>query len=841
MKSPRRSGREGSESEALHGGRTSEQRFWPEVLAVLAAVAVAVAIALYMFVPPEVVPDSAPATEFSAERAMEDVRAIAREPHPMGSQEHEEVADYIVGRLKELGLSPQVQETSSLRYNDEGLHGDQVHAARVKNILARISGTDNTGEAVLLMSHYDSMPTTPAAADGGVSVGTLLETVRAIKAGPPPKNDVIIYIGDADVNGVLGPIAFHEHPWSRDVGVSFAFEGIGPYGPSALIYDGQSAESSEPNPGLDPAQIPVPDEYPSAQNGWWLREALKVLPNPLVVLPLNGTPFAVAASPELGVFQVGTDAAGLGFGQFRGSYAYHTLLDNPERLDPRSLQHQGSYALSLTRHFGDLPLDQANRQQSAPLVAFNILPGQVVSYPSTWAMPLVVAITLLLIVVFIVGIWRERLKVGGLLLGVLLFVLSLLGAVVVTALGWKLGVALNPAYQVWMGRGYYGAEWRLLFLASLTLAFIAALYLLAQRFVRAARHEASVVAGALIVLVVLAVLTGMGVPSVSYLFTWPTLAGVTVLGFNVLAPSSTQAAWPRVAVLALTSFVPIVLFVPLIYLFYSFFAAPLAGPSGLVPPVVVVFVLLALMLGALLAHLLHFLSGRRRWVVPVALAGLALVFLAGELITTRFDASHPRTDYVQYRLDADTGEATWISDTNPPDAWTKQFFENGYEIGEEAFAPVYYFGQKFEVIRAPAPKANLPAPRLEVIEDTASEGVRTLRLRLLSPRSAPYAHLETVLPTQWTEASVNGEKIDVTKVPAQSRRNFALTFYNLPEEGVEISLSVRSTRPIGATLTDYSNGLPKVPGMEIEARPPESMPAPYDFRDPTAVSKSFEF
>src|SRR5215213_11826546 len=85
---------------------TSVKQAWPQALALLAAIAVALAVALYLFVPPKVVPENAPPTEFSAQRAMEDVRVIAREPHPMGSQEHEEVATYIVHRLRELGLSP---------------------------------------------------------------------------------------------------------------------------------------------------------------------------------------------------------------------------------------------------------------------------------------------------------------------------------------------------------------------------------------------------------------------------------------------------------------------------------------------------------------------------------------------------------------------------------------------------------------------------------------------------------------------------------------------------------------------------------------------------------------
>jgi hypothetical protein len=45
---------------------------------------------------------------------------------------------------------------------------------------------------------------------------------------------------------------------------------------------------------------------------------------------------------------------------------------------------------------------------------------------------------------------------------------------------------------------------------------------------------------------------------------------------------------------------------------------------------------------------------------------------------------------------------------------------------------------------------------------------------------------------------------------------------------------------IYATLSNYSNGLSGIRGTEIEPHPPELVPAPYDFRDSTAVSISFE-
>jgi hypothetical protein len=41
-------------------------------------------------------------------------------------------------------------------------------------------------------------------------------------------------------------------------------------------------------------------------------------------------------------------------------------------------------------------------------------------------------------------------------------------------------------------------------------------------------------------------------------------------------------------------------------------------------------------------------------------------------------------------------------------------------------------------------------------------------------------------------------------------------------------------------LTDFSNGLPDLPGTTVTERPPEFMPAPFDFRDPTAVTRSIE-
>jgi hypothetical protein len=53
-------------------------------------------VAVSYLVPPAVVPASAPVTEFSAERAIENLKVIAREPHPTGSIANARVRDYLV-------------------------------------------------------------------------------------------------------------------------------------------------------------------------------------------------------------------------------------------------------------------------------------------------------------------------------------------------------------------------------------------------------------------------------------------------------------------------------------------------------------------------------------------------------------------------------------------------------------------------------------------------------------------------------------------------------------------------------------------------------------------------
>ena len=58
--------------------------------------------------------------------------------------------------------------------------------------------------------------------------------------------------------------------------------------------------------------------------------------------------------------------------------------------------------------------------------------------------------------------------------------------------------------------------------------------------------------------------------------------------------------------------------------------------------------------------------------------------------------------------------------------------------------------------------------------------------------------------------------------------------------GLQVTIAVSSTERITGTLTDFSNGLPDLPGMSVTDRSAEYMPAPFDFRDPTVVRTLLE-
>jgi hypothetical protein len=766
------------------------------------------------FSPPAVVPQSAPATEFSAERAMTQLRVIARQSRLIGSPANAQARAYLLQQITAMGLQPEVQ-TTTVTLRPTGW--DTFQTGTVHNVVARLKGTDST-RAILLDAHYDSGATGPGASDEGSGVVTLLETMRALVAGPPLKNDVIFVFADGEERDMLGAHAFAtQHPWMQEVGLALNFEAVGNQGPAELYMTSQ-------------------------QNGWIVNEFLRAAPAPLASSFLNNLTWVFSAQ-RLGCDleeYMARGSAGLDFLYIGNTPVYHTLLDNVQTIDPSGIQHEGSYTLALVRHFGAMDLSQVPTASNNAM--FNILPGVVVHYPETWAVPLAVMITLLLLGVLALGFRRKHLTVGGFAGGILIFPASVIAVLTCSILGWAALKAVNPNYQVTMAGSYYGSDLVVLALAALVIAAMSALFL----WLSGKMRMYNLAAGALVWWAVLMVLSSMFFPGGSYLFAWPLMFSLLALGWLFLTKEPAARPWMRAGVLSMASVPGIVLLTSaMIYLL------PLAtrfDVDGGIPATPVPIVFVALLMGLLIPQL-DLLAGERtrgageshptahtgrrrlrtslaRWLVPISAFLIGIVVLGAAIGTSGFSPARPGTDQIRYQLNADTGQAIWQSDDQRLDQWTRQFFPSS--TGQGPF-------------QAKAPSVALAAPIASLLSDTLSGGTRTMRVQVSSPRHAPYVSVLVETQAEIVAASLDGQPFDLSGFSQSEHQRLEFSYYGLPDKGFELALEVASAAPVKITVQDLSNGLPSVPGMTIRPRPADLMPAPRDWLDPTIVVKSFTF
>jgi Zn-dependent M28 family amino/carboxypeptidase len=112
-----------------------------------------------------------------------------------------------------------------------------TRAGTVESVIARLPGTNGT-DALLLVAHYDSVATGLGASDNGSGVATLLETLRALRGGPPLRNDVIFAFTDGEEDGGLGAQAFvDEYSPAKLVTVALVVDSGGSCGRAPLVVE----------------------------------------------------------------------------------------------------------------------------------------------------------------------------------------------------------------------------------------------------------------------------------------------------------------------------------------------------------------------------------------------------------------------------------------------------------------------------------------------------------------------------------------------------------------------------------------------------------------------------
>ena len=127
------------------------------------------------------VPAQAKAGEFDTRRALARLGRILgdQRPHPVDSAAGDEVRERLLAELRAMGLSPVVTDDFACNGSAKSR---TVSCARVRNVLASLGPA--AGRPVMMVSHYDSTPVGPGAADDGIGVATMLEVAALLKDRP---------------------------------------------------------------------------------------------------------------------------------------------------------------------------------------------------------------------------------------------------------------------------------------------------------------------------------------------------------------------------------------------------------------------------------------------------------------------------------------------------------------------------------------------------------------------------------------------------------------------------------------------------------------------------------
>ncbi|MEA2564299.1 MAG: hypothetical protein QOH06_5803 [Acidobacteriota bacterium] len=710
----------------------------------------------------------APAAEFSGARAVALLRALAGDgsPHPSGSPANDRIRETIVAELRRVGYEPTVQE--GVACSPGG------NCALVRNVVARqgvplkgkglFQHLDGQDRAVLLMAHYDSVQAGPGVGDDLSGVATVLETARALKAGPPPERPVILLLTDGEEIGLLGAELFvNRHPWAEEVEAVVNLEARGTSGPS-LMFETIGDDALLVHRYAGAAPHPITSSL--------YATIYEALPN----------------DTDLTVFKNRKDRKyhGLNFAFIRSPSRYHTSEDTVENLSPASLQHHGDNALAAMRA---LSTGSWFMVSGSDAVFFDVLGFGVVRWPKGWTL----AIAILALILVVLASWRRRDGMGK---GVLFGLLGFLGAVVLAAL---LALGLSKAIGgATPGLWVDGPQPEIAAFWLLALAVVVALAAAVSRRAGSAGLWSGVWIGWSVLGVVLAIVA----PGISYLFLVPALVA-GIVGLISRKPAASLIP----AVVAALLWMPILL--------------PLY--DGLGKPALVVIGALAAALFTSLAPLVPGSGRLGRRLLPAAALVLALVSAGVAFATAPYSEETPQSASIQHYQEAGSTEARWLVRTNRP------FPAAMRKVAKFGEAPVmaYPWGPPyFRAFQAPAPRLDLNAPQVSVLEDSAAGGKRRLRLLLTSNRQSPTAGI--LIPE---EAKLESAKVEGQEVPLWGSHKTGpmkgswteLAMLTMPPEGVEMEVVLGAAQPLDWYVYDMSPGLPPAGEALVKARLPRAV------------------
>lgn len=717
--------------------------------------AAVLALLAWIAVRPTAAPAPAPQPGRPAlERMMGHVAVLAVQPRPIATAANARARDYILAQLHAIGLRPEVQtatvQKSTIRY----WGGTDVTLGVVRNIVVRLPGSapDRMRRpALLLAAHYDSGNDTPGAARGAAQAAALIETARALRAGPAHPNDIVLLFADGENVGALGAKGFAEqHRLARDIGLTLKFDAAGSAGPLVLYAaEGAGARAlagwSQAAPGVGGSSL--------------MARLQALLPD----------------APRLGPLGA-IDAPALLFVNTGRPFGGSASLDAVERLDPAMLAHLGDSMLRLARHFGQQPLA---RGADAPSSWFTLPLAGKVRHSAILCWSLAALSCLMLAHGYRRALDRDGAAVAPLLRGFLGMALVLLAARMLLWERREEVAALALAQQ---------AGPAVVFLAAGACLFVGALYLL-----RRLAGANSVFLGAMSWLALALLLVLWWAPDAAWLLAWPLAAALAAY----TALQGTRSLPLRVLILAAGLLPALLLLAPALREAWI-----VLGPQGLSVPALAI----ALMLLCFASLFLLLPLGR------VVGAGAAAAFAA--CLALPGQASSPAAperpavepNRLVYFKDMNSWRAWWLLPPEPLDAWSKQLFPNldrpsihvdvfGWHSPRQWFALApredrIAFPEAY-VLRSPALAAPTPNPPLRQVEFTLRSKNRAPHIRMWAAGVKPH------------RSTLNG------RVLTAKESTWSLSLYGMEDRVLRFTLDAPEDEPFAVVVEERMPGLPE--------------------------------
>ncbi|TDD99896.1 M28 family peptidase [Flavobacterium cellulosilyticum] len=720
-----------------------------------------------------------PLSEFSTKRAIEQVKIISKKPHYVGSEYHDEVANYLQIELQKLGLETSVQEGYS--FTEKGI------LTKSKNILARIKGA-NSNKALMLLSHYDSAPNSYSlgASDAGSGVAAILESVRAFVYNKTVhKNDIIIMFSDAEELGLNGATLFvTQHSWAKEVGLVINFEARGSSGPSYMFM-----ETNSGNAGLAKEFEAAHTLHPVSNSLFY--SIYKLMPN----------------FTDLTVFREVGNIQGYNFAFIDDHYNYHTAQDDINHLEKNSLSHQGEYLMPLLNYFSNANL---NATQTHDEAVYFTIPFTIISYPFDWVLPMVIIALVLLLFLVFVGIGKRILSFKEIMKGFIPLLGSLIASGLIAFLGWKTLLLLYPQYNDLLNGFTYNGHNYIAAFVLLSLAICFAFYHYYSIKKRTMNHFV----GPLFVWICINVGFAFFLKGGGFLII-PAFAGLIMLGTFVLTQKS---KWTLNLFLSIPA---LLLIAPFIQMF----------PIGLGLKVLFGSAILTVLTFGLLLPI--FGSFVRKGLTSIILFILAIGFFAKAHYYSGYEMGKAKSNSLVYLFDADKNKSYWATYDTNLDNWTKEYLGQNPRAANEinTFPLPSKYKSGFSYM-AYAPMKKIAKPTIEFLKDSFVGANRFLKIRITPNRKVNrydiFANEHIVIQN----FKANGMSLTGQKTSKYERKGkLLLSYYVVDQIPLELEFNVPASSVLDMHLIESSFDLLNNPLFSISKRANWMMPTPFVLTD----------